>query len=1183
MILSQDPDEKIRFLTKSVTRKRGIIMKKSLRKFCVSVICLSMMCNTIPMMTFAEKKEDIWSWDVQQVGKAAQYIMEIEDEESDEPEVFYAEPDNNLETDQSEDIVASGICGETVEWKLLNDGTLTISGSGQMFSFDQGTPWYDYREQILAVVIEDGVTSIGAYAFAECVNLLDVQIPDTVDTIQIMAFLKCESLESIYIPATVDNIDFGVFPMCKSLKTIDVEEGNPLVCSVDGVMYSADMACLVSWPVGRSENVVVADGVKYILPLAFSGCEMSQAILPEGLECIATQAFLYCENLKRICIPFSVTTIEPAVFGECHSLEAIDVEEGNMFFSSNEGVLYYTSEDGIICLVAWPAGNSNSVDIPENVDQIGDYSFCCCKMAEIVIPENVSVIGQENVFFLCPNLTSVEFTGDAPTIYNKAFSTVTATCYYPANNETWTEDKLQDYGGTLTWIAKGDEVEEIAGGEVTEGLIWSLKSDGVLTISGENAIPNYGKGGQPWAQYRDQISSIVIEEGVTGIGLCAFQFCNALEKIIIPSTVESINAPSIVDQCISLKEFQVSENNPYYCSVDGVLYDHDKTALLRWPVGNSTEISILDGVQEIGGKAFKDCIMDEIILPDTVKKINYAAFLDCVNLKNIKLSNSLEELSHAFVGCTSLESIWIPASVKNISGYDFGECTSLMKINVSEENENYCSVNGVLYNADQTMLVKWPAGNSNQITVSDNVFEIGGGAFSDGTMTDITIPNSITAIGGIAFENCDNLKTVEFLGDAPEIDDSTFRNVTTTCYYPADNTTWTDEVRQDYGGTVTWVAKEAEEQEIASGTAGDLTWVLKESGTLTISGEGEMPDYSFGTMPWNNYSEQILKVIIEDGVTAIGDYAFRGLTEMTSVTIPEGVTRIGGYAFKGCSSLNNVVLPQTLKKLGESAFYACSDLTSIDIPEGIYTIWAYTFKNCTSLSKVTLPSTLIKIDEAAFYGCTSLENMNIPDDVSIIGIYCFKNCTGLKDVHLPAKLTEIREAAFYHSAVGELVIPDGVTSIGSYAFKNSTSLQDVTLPANLETIGESAFYGCTALTNLVIPEKTTVIKGYAFKNCTGLTKVILPESLTEIGESAFYGCNGLTEIIIPGNVKSLGAYGFCRCTGLARVEFKGDAPSIGENAFSRVTAEVYYPEGNTTWTSDVMKNYGGTLTWMKEA
>ena len=94
--------------------------------------------------------------------------------------------------------------------------------------------------------------------------------------------------------------------------------------------------------------------------------------------------------------------------------------------------------------------------------------------------------------------------------------------------------------------------------------------------------------------------------------------------------------------------------------------------------------------------------------------------------------------------------------------------------------------------------------------------------------------------------------------------------------------------------------------------------------------------------------------------------------------------------------------------------------------------------------------------------------------------------------------------------------------------------------------------------------------------------MILPESLTEIGESAFYGCTGLTEIIIPGNVKFLGAYAFCRCTGLSRVEFKGDAPSIGENAFSRVTAEVYYPEGNPTWTSDVMKNYGGTLYWKEK-
>ena len=414
---------------------------------------------------------------------------------------------------------------------------------------------------------------------------------------------------------------------------------------------------------------------------------------------------------------------------------------------------------------------------------------------------------------------------------------------------------------------------------------------------------------------------------------------------------------------------------------------------------------------------------------------------------------------------------------------------------------------------------------------------------------------------------------------------------------------------------------------VAEGSCGDnLNWVLTSDGKMTVSGKGTMRDYSSAKLvPWYQYREQVVAIELGKEITSIGNFAFYGLPNLKKVSIPEGVNSIGGFSFKGCTALTDVKLPTTLKKLGESAFFGCSSLREIEIPEGLYTVWGYTFKNCTKLEKVTFPSTLVKIDEAAFYGCSSLKTLTIPDNVSIIGIYCFKNCTSLSSVQLSANIQQIREAVFYGTAITELKVPDKVTSIGAYAFKNCTKLKNVTFSKNLtkiddsafyacsgltvlnlpdsltdikdyafrkctelktvnfsaglKTVGESSFYGCEKLTELKLPEGVTDIKGYAFKGCIGVTTITLPTTLKTMGESAFYGCTGISKIEIPKNVTTVEAYAFSRCSKLSEVIFKGDAPTIGDYAFAKVTANVSYPSGNTTWSKEKQQNYGGELIW----
>lgn len=332
---------------------------------------------------------------------------------------------------------------------------------------------------------------------------------------------------------------------------------------------------------------------------------------------------------------------------------------------------------------------------------------------------------------------------------------------------------------------------------------------------------------------------------------------------------------------------------------------------------------------------------------------------------------------------------------------------------------------------------------------------------------------------------------------------------------------------------------------VESGTCGvdgdNVTWTLDSNGKLTISGTGEMKDYGYNDVerpmqPWTLHGGDVKSVVISEGVTNIGEYAFSGRESLTSVSIANSVVDIG-----------------------EGAFYRCATLGSITIPDSVKTIGYRLFGDCLNLKSVTLPEGITEFPAELFYGCTSLESIDIPDSVSIIRWDVFKNCESLTEVELS----------------------EGIIEIGKNAFENCKSLKNIHLPESLEYMDEYVFYGCSSLVSVKIPKAVTSLTRYSFAECTSLESIEIEhiDDFYEIGACCFEGCTALKSIELPKSQEYL-CHQFRYCSSLETITFLGKAVRFEyEDEFAGVNATIYYPGDEPSWTEDLLQNYGGTITW----
>ena len=729
---------------------------------------------------------------------------------------------------------------------------------------------------------------------------------------------------------------------------------------------------------------------------------------------------------------------------------------------------------------------------------------------------------------------------------------------------------------------------DVKTGKCGDNVTYSLDtSTGVLTISGTGKMTDYSYHNYSPFYQNTNIESVSIEDGVTSIGESAFDSCTSLTSVTIPNSVTSIGDSAFLrcaslisitipnsvtsigwrafENCTSLTSIEVLENNKNYSSLDGVLFNKDKSKLITYPAGKAdSEYAIPNSVTSIGYSAFENCTsLTSITIPNSVTSIGGSAFYGCTSLASITIPNDVTSIGYGvFQGCTRLTSITMPDSVTSIGEDAFRSCTSLTSITIPDSVTSIGSF--ALYNCKSLTKVdyngtvsQWKSikgydnvskiikctdgifGNGNTVTIDNLKYKIYDDTASLVGYTDspenLVISKNIsyegytlnvTSIGDYAFYNCTSLTSVTIGNSVTSIGYETFHGCTslTSVNYSGTKSQWKTIKIGSYNDKLKNTFIKCTDGIIGNGntvTIDNLKYKIYDD-TATLVGYTDAPE-----------NLVISKNISYEGYTL-------------------SVTSIGYSAFRGCTSLTSVTIPDSVISIGDRAFSWCTSLTSVTIPDSVTSIGDYAFERCESLTSVTIPDSVTSIDNGAFYYCTRLTSVTIPDSVTSIGERAFSDCTSLTNVTIPNSVTSISYSTFSHcTSLTSVTIPNSVTSIGYYAFSDCTSLTSVTIPNSVTSIGGSAFYytayyndesnwdkgvlylsNCLIDTNdnfksttdYIIKDGTRIIASSAFENCKSLTSVTIPDSVTSIGDSAFEDCTSLKNIIVLSSDCKFGSY-----------------------------------------------------------
>ena len=473
------------------------------------------------------------------------------------------------------------------------------------------------------------------------------------------------------------------------------------------------------------------------------------------------------------------------------------------------------------------------------------------------------------------------------------------------------------------------------------------------------------------------------------------------------------------------------------------------------------------------------------------------------------------------------------------------------------------------------------------------VVAIGDDAFRGSCLVNVTIPDTVTEIGGSAFENCDNLTNVRISKNLADIGIMAFGNcdALTEIEIPKSISTvryneFYSPVRGPFTGSnslqtitfedgMTWIPGY-----ILAGCSGFTTVRIPD--TVTTIGDGAFRD-----------CEKLESITIPDSVTKIGGSAFENCDNLTNVKISKNLADIGIMAFGNCDALAEIEIPKSISTVRYNEFYSpvrgpftgsnllqtitfedgmtwlpgyilagCSGFTTVKIPETVTEIGKGAFRDCSRLESITIPDTVTMIGDSAFENCDNLKNVNISENLKKLGIMAFGNCDALTEIEIPKNITTVAYNEFYNPVRGPftgsnslqtVVFEEGMTWLPGYILAGCSGFTTVKIPETVTEIGKGAFRDCSRLKSIEIPESVTEIGSHTFSN-TKLGSIRVPDTVTDMGDHVFSGCTELKEVTLPNIRQNIVAGMFEGCTSLEKIVLPETVTAIRENAFKNCTS-----------------------------
>ena len=898
--------------------------------------------------------------------------------------------------------------------------------------------------QLTSITIPNSVTSIGKDAFyntgiyndesnwgdgvlyiSNC--LIDAKsditgsytIKDNTQLIADNAFYKCTYLTSVTIPESVTSIGERAFCYCSKLTSVTIPN------SVTSIGYAAFDGCSALTEPVYNEHLFV------YMPSSYSGAYE----IPEGVKQIAGAAFSGCSKLTSITIPNSVTSIGSSAFSRCSKLTAVHITDiaawcrvafdaslaNPLFYAKN----LYLNGELITYLV-----------VPEGVTSIGDYAFeGCSSLTSVTIPNSVTSIG-ERAFYGCSALTSIELHNNIQNLRGAAFGNCTS-----LNSIVWNikGSDMSERGGSTSgfpslnngMFIKMPQRRSASSSSTTDIFEGSRANITSVTIGDSvQYLPS------SFCEDMEKLTSITIPDNVKTIGHSAFFGCSSLTSVIIPENITRIGHSAFAN-CDSLSSviWNAKKCEDFYRNTSGnstggtpnyyPFHPEDVTSItfgenveyipayLCCQMKNLTSVTISNSVTSIGEKAFYYCSsLTSVTIPNSVTSIGERAFCYCSSLTSATIGNSVTSIgSSAFYKCSSLTSITIPNSVTSIGSQAFADCSSLTSV-----------------------------------TIGNSVTSIGSSAFYHcSSLTSITIPNSVTSIGERAFCYCSSLTSATIGNSVTSIGSSAFA-------YCSSLTSVT------IGNSVTSIGSEAF-YNCSKLTAVHITDI---AAWCRVAFDGSFANPLFYAKNLYLNGDLITYLVVPEGVTSIGDYAFYNCSALTSITVPKNVVVIGESTFANCSSLNSVqwnaidCYIKTDSQYKPSSPFYNSNVSSLVIGENVEVLPDAFCANVSSLDSITIGKNIKYIGKEAFRNCSTLVKTNYTGDVTGWCEINFYDCYSNPNYYAKNLYINGQE-------VKDVVVPNTVNKIQPYAFYGCPSLSSIVIPKSVKTIGENAFGECRKL------------------------------------------------------------------------------------------------------------------------